>query len=425
MHALDRIVDSLHAVGHVVHLASAAHLQTNGGTHYVGVVLAHMHDHRASSRRRRGDKAHVAHARDSHLHGTRNRRCRKREDIDLLAQVLELFLMLHAKALLLVDDHQPQIVGVHIGGKQAVRSDEHIDLSFGKSRKRALLLPRRPKARKHIHLHAKGGKALKERLEMLLRQNGRGAQHHHLAPRIHALEGSTQGNFGLAKTHIATEQAVHGLCRLHVCLDIGDGVELIMRLLVRKALLHLDLLGRIGRARNAGNGGAARIKIHQIECKLLGAFACLARSAAPVSGVQARQARLVAVGANIARDAVHLLKRHVEFVAISVFKQEIIALATSHLLADNLSKQGNTMRGMDHVIARLEGERDLGDIHATTRASAFGIHASIQIGDGKDSQMRIGNHASLLNGRIHKGHATARERGDRVGGAFFKTAGVQ
>ena len=174
MHALDCIVDSLHAVGHVVHLASATHLQTDGGTHYVGVVLAHMHDHRASSRRRRGDKAHVAHARDSHLHGTRNRRCRKREDIDLLAQVLELLLMLHAKTLLLVDDHQPQIVGVHIGGKQAMRSDEHIDLSFGKSRKRALLLPRRPKARKHIHFHAKGGKALKERLEMLLRQNGRG-----------------------------------------------------------------------------------------------------------------------------------------------------------------------------------------------------------------------------------------------------------
>ena len=306
-----------------------------------------------------------------------------------------------------------------------MRSDEHIDLSFGKSLKRALLLARRPKARKHIHLHAKGGKALKERLKMLLRQNGRGAQHHHLAPRIHALEGSAQGNFGLAKAHVATEQAVHGLCRLHVCLDIGDGVELIMRLLVREALLHLDLLRRIGRARNPGDGGAARIKIHQIECKLLGAFTCLARSAAPIGSVQARQARLVTIGTNISRDAVHLLKRHVEFVAISVFKQEIIALAASHLLADNLSKQGNTMCGMDHVIAWLEGERDLGDVHATTRASALGIHASIQIGDGKDSQMRIGNHATLLNGRIYKGHAAARERGNRVGGAFFKTAGVQ
>ena len=198
-----------------------------------------------------------------------------------------------------------------------------------------------------------------------------------------------------------------------------------MRLLVREALLHLNLLGRIGRARNTGDGGAARIKVHQIECKLLGAFTCLARSTAPIGSVQARKARLVAVGANISRDAVHLLKRHVEFVAISVFKQKIIALAASNLLADNLSKQGNTMRGVNHVIARLEGERDLGDVHATTRASALGIHASIQIGDGKDSQMRIGNHATLLNGRIHKGHAAARERWNRVGGAFFKTAGVQ
>ena len=198
-----------------------------------------------------------------------------------------------------------------------------------------------------------------------------------------------------------------------------------MRLLVRKALLHLDLLGRIGRARNAGNGGAARIKIHQIECKLLGAFTCLARSTAPIGSVQARQARLVAVGTNIARDAVHLLKRHVEFVAISVFKQEIIALAASHLLANDLCEQRDAVRGMDHVVARLKGERDLGDIHATTCVAALGVHASIQIGDGENGQMGVGNHASLLNGRIHKGHATARERGNRVGGAFFKTAGVQ
>ena len=83
------------------------------------------------------------------------------------------------------------------------------------------------------------------------------------------------------------------------------------------------------------------------------------------------------------------------------------------------------MRGMDHVVARLKGERDLGDIHATTCVAALGVHASIQIDDGENGQMGVGNHASLLNGRIHKGHATARERGNRVGGAFFKTAGVQ
>ena len=39
--------------------------------------------------------------------------------------------------------------------------------------------------------------------------------------------------------------------------------------------------------------------------------------------------------------------------------------------------------------------------------------------------MGVGNHASLLNGRVHKGHAAACERGNRVGGALLKTAGIQ
>ena len=120
-----------------------------------------------------------------------------------------------------------------------------------------------------------------------------------------------------------------------------------------------------------------------------------------------------------------MLKRHVKFVAISVFKQEIIALATSHLLANDLRKQRDAVRGVNHVIARLKGERDLGDIHATSCVAALGVHASIQIGNRENGQTGVGNHASLLNGRVHKGHATARERGNRVGGAFFKTAGVQ
>ena len=156
--------------------------------------------------------------------------------------------MLHAKALLLVDDHQAQVLGVHIGRKQTVRADEHVNRALGKRLERALLLRRGAEAAEHLDLEAKRGKALKERLVVLLGQNGRGAEHHDLAAGVHALKRRAQGNLGLAKTHVATQQAVHGLGRLHIGLNVGDGLQLVARLVVRKALLHLDLLGRVRRA---------------------------------------------------------------------------------------------------------------------------------------------------------------------------------
>ena len=248
VHARHGIVDGLDAVGHVVHLAAATHLQANRRAHHIGVVLPHVHDHGTTPSRRRGDQAHVAHATRSHLHGTRDGRCRKREHVNLLAQVLELLLVLHAKALLLVDDHQAQVLGVHIGRKQTVRADEHVDRALGKRLERALLLRRRAETAEHLDLKAKRGKALKERLVVLLGKNGRGAEHHDLAAGVHALKRRAQGDLGLAKTHVAAQQAVHGLGRLHIGLNVGDGLQLVARLVVRKALLHLDLLGRVRRA---------------------------------------------------------------------------------------------------------------------------------------------------------------------------------
>ena len=188
VHARHGVVDGLDTVGHVVHLATAAHFQTNRRAHHVGVVLPHVHDHGAAPGRRRSDQAHVTHATRGHLHGSRNRRCREREHIDLLAQVLELLLVLHTKALFLVDDHQAQVLGVHIGRKQTMRADKHVDRALGKRLERALLLRRGAEAAEHLDLQAKRGKALKECLVVLLGQNGRGAEHHDLAAGVNALE---------------------------------------------------------------------------------------------------------------------------------------------------------------------------------------------------------------------------------------------
>ena len=430
VHARHGVVDGLDAVGHVVHLAAATHLQANRRAHHIGVVLPHVHDHGTTPSRRRGDQAHVAHAARGHLHGSRNRRGRKREHVNLLAQVLELFLVLHAKALFLVDDHQAQVLGVHIGRKQTVCTDEHVDRALGKRLERALLLRRRAEAAEHLDLEAKRGKALKERLIVLLGQNGRGAEHHDLAAGVHTLKRRAQGNLGLAKAHVAAQQAVHGLGRLHVGLNVGDGLQLVACLVVREALLHLDLLGRIGRTGDTGNRRAARIQVDQVKRQFFGILARLIGGTRPVGCVEPGQARLVTVGTDVSRDTVDLLERHVELVAVGIFQQEVVALLAAHFLARNLAKERDAVGGVHHVVARLKRERDLRNVHLAAAARAVGVHAGVEVGDREHGQVGIGHHHALRQGGIDKGHASARDgghggTGGSLGGTSLERAGVE
>ncbi len=111
LHARHGVFDGAHAVAYVVHLSPAIQLMrmaslTTSGSHsptctFTGGVPVGGVVMRLMSRT----------PLDAHLHGARNGRCRKREHVDLLAQVLELLLVLHAKALLLVDDDQAQVMG--------------------------------------------------------------------------------------------------------------------------------------------------------------------------------------------------------------------------------------------------------------------------------------------------------------------------
>ena len=119
--------------------------------------------------RRSQDQAHIAHARQRHLHGARNRRRRERQHVNRLAQVFHLLLVAHAKALLLVDDHQSQVVRVHIAREEPMRADEHRHAAVGEPRQRPRLLSRRTETREHLDRHAEGREAIVEVREMLLR----------------------------------------------------------------------------------------------------------------------------------------------------------------------------------------------------------------------------------------------------------------
>ena len=269
-HAVHGVADRVHAVGDVVDLALARELGADRGRDHVGVVLPHRDLHGQAARRRREDQAHVAHARHRHLHRARDGRGREREHVDLLAHVFELLLVLHAEALFLVDHHQAQVVGVDVGREEPVRADQDVDVALGEALERLALLRGRHEAREYAHVQVKGGKARKEGLEMLLRQDRGGAQDHDLLAVLAALEGGPERHFRLAEADVAAEKTIHRARGLHVGLDVGDRGRLVGRHVVGEAGLHVGLRRRIGAEGVARHRGAAGVEIHEVEGKLFG-----------------------------------------------------------------------------------------------------------------------------------------------------------
>ena len=78
---------------------------------------------------------------------------------------------------------------------------------------------------------------------------------------------------------------------------------------------------------------------------------------------------------------------------------------------------------MHHVVARLKREGDLRNVHLAAAARAVGVHAGVEVGNRKHSQVGVGYHHALRQGSIHKGHAPARDSGH--GGAGGSLGGTR
>ena len=104
------IVDGLHAVVHPEHLALAQQLAADRLDRDALVVLADEGEDRLAVGRRGLQQRQVADADEAHLERARDRRGRQRQHVDVGLQLLHRLLGLHAEALLLVDDQQPEVL---------------------------------------------------------------------------------------------------------------------------------------------------------------------------------------------------------------------------------------------------------------------------------------------------------------------------
>src|SRR3954467_398477 len=102
-----------------------------------------------------------------------NGRRGEREYVGLELELLETLLVLHAKAVLFVDDDEPQPLEGDVGAEQPMRSDHDVDASLGELREDGRLLLRRLESTEHRDAHGEVRQTLTEGARVLIGENRR------------------------------------------------------------------------------------------------------------------------------------------------------------------------------------------------------------------------------------------------------------
>ena len=235
-------VDALHAVIDKVDLPAARQLTLDCAAHHGIAALHHVGLHREALGGRRLDDTHITRPRERHVQRARNRRRGERQYIDARRELLDLFLLRHAKTLLLVHDEQAQLLKSHaLPIENRMCSDEDVHLTTRHIAQRRRLFPQRAEAADNVHLRGEVRKTRRKSLIVLLCENCCRHEHGDLIAVHRRLVRRANRNLRLAEAHITAEQAIHRLFALHIVLDLGNSAQLIVRLLIRKCLLELAL----------------------------------------------------------------------------------------------------------------------------------------------------------------------------------------
>ena len=251
-------LDVGHAVVDEEHLPAAVELPEDRVAHQRGIEPRDPGLHGQPILRRGLQVGDVAQPQQGHVQRPRNGRGGHRQHVDDVPQGLQPLLHLHAESLLLVDNHQPEVVEPHVPLGEPVRADHDVDRPARQALDDLALLLARGETRERCDLKRKLRHPALERPGMLFGQNGGRHQHGHLVAGVHGLERRPHRHLRLPEAHVAAQQPVHGPRLGHVALDRLDGRQLVEGLVVRKRGVELLLpFGVVGKrdARPRCSGG--------------------------------------------------------------------------------------------------------------------------------------------------------------------------
>ena len=383
-HALGSRLDGVHPVVYEEDLAAAVQLAVDGVPHQAVVVLRDAGLDRQPCLRRGLDDRQIADAHQAEVQGARNRRGRKGQHVDLLAERLDALLVRHPEALLLVDHQQAQVGERNVLRQDPMRPDQHVDRPVGNARTISLLLPLRHEAAEHGHLHRKGAEPPLEGAQVLLRQDGGRHQDRHLLAVLDGLEGGAQRHLGLAIADVAADQPIHRAAAQHVALHLLDGPRLVRRLGVRERLLQLPLPDAVRREAETGRRLPGGVDLQQIFRQLGNCPADPSLGALPVGAAQLAEGGSGA--ARVAADAADLVRRQEDLVLAREVELQILLDVAAVLALRHAGVAGDAVVDVDHQIARLQLADQIAGDDPLGRSQAPNASRAEQLAIGQDHQ---------------------------------------
>ena len=189
----------------VIYLAAAQHFTQDRLANHQIVVLANKGFHRQTARRRGGNNRQIAHAAHRHIQGARDRRGGQGQNVDVGAHRFDALFVAHPKAVLFIDDQQPQIFPLHVALQQLVGADQNVNFAFACLFQDLRLLFGAAETRQHLNAYRPVGEAVAEVVEVLLGEEGSRHQHRHLLVVFHRQESGTHCYLGFTEAHVAAD----------------------------------------------------------------------------------------------------------------------------------------------------------------------------------------------------------------------------
>ena len=311
---LGRLVDRLHAVVEVEGLTAARVLALERGPDELLVVLADRRANRTPARGRRLDDRDVTQPGERHVQSARDRRRREREHVDLEPQRADELLLRDAEALLLVEDHEAELLRDHVAREDPVRSDENLHLALAELVEDPRLVGARAEAGDHLDAHGKVAVALAEGVPVLLGEDRRRAEHEGLLPVQSGRERRAHCDLRLAEADVAADEPVHRPRRLEILLDGFDRPHLVVGLPIGEGRLQAlePVLAQV--ERDPGSLLAAGVEREELPGKLADGRPRPALQVLPGLAAELRQRGGARVRADVAADLGKLLVRDVQAV---------------------------------------------------------------------------------------------------------------
>ena len=252
---------------------------------------------------------------------------------------------------------------------------------------------------------------LAEGAEVLLGEDRRRHEHHHLLAVGCRLDGRAQGDLGLAVADVAADQAVHRALGLHVGLDRLDRLDLVGRLPVGEGGLHRHLLLAVGGEGVTAARPALGVEVEELTGELAGRAAGAGLEVQPALAAEGGERRLGA-RTDVAGELGELVDRDEDAVLALVLEVEVVAGDPADLAGLKAGEARDAVVLVDDVVADPQvGE---GEAAAPARGGGLrrGAAAVDEAAEGVDRDPQLGRHEALAQAGL--GEREARVGGDRA-----------